>query len=130
MTDQNKVLAGKLALVTGASRGIGAATAMALAEKGAHVVITARAAKELEAVEEAIFDAGGSATGPWLHPAASKLLWSARGSPRSHEQANGLGEASGSRHCDLMPREFTDKVNRPPPAKISAGRRDFLRSGP
>ncbi|MBV8237336.1 MAG: SDR family NAD(P)-dependent oxidoreductase [Sphingomonas sp.] len=62
MTDQNKVLAGKLALVTGASRGIGAATAMALAEKGAHVVITARAAKELEAVEEAIFDAGGSAT--------------------------------------------------------------------
>lgn len=62
MTDQNKVLAGKLALVTGASRGIGAATAMALAEKGAHVVITARAAKELEAVEQAIFDAGGSAT--------------------------------------------------------------------
>ena len=62
MTDQTKVLAGKLALVTGASRGIGAATAMALAERGAHVVITARAAKELEAVEEAIFDAGGSAT--------------------------------------------------------------------
>ena len=62
MTDQNKLLAGKLALVTGASRGIGAATAMALAERGAHVVITARAAKELEAVEEAIFDAGGSAT--------------------------------------------------------------------
>ena len=62
MTDQNKLLAGKLALVTGASRGIGAATAMALAERGAHVVITARAAKELEAVEEAIIDAGGSAT--------------------------------------------------------------------
>ena len=62
MTDQNKLLAGKLALVTGASRGIGAATAMALAERGAHVVITARAAQEHEAVEEAIFDAGGSAT--------------------------------------------------------------------
>lgn len=62
MTDQNKPLAGKLALVTGASRGIGAATAVALAERGAHVVITARTAKELEAVEEAIFDAGGSAT--------------------------------------------------------------------
>ncbi|MFW2852758.1 SDR family NAD(P)-dependent oxidoreductase [Sphingomonas sp. TX0543] len=62
MTDQNKPLAGKLALVTGASRGIGAATAVALAERGAHVIITARSAKELEAVEEAIFGAGGSAT--------------------------------------------------------------------
>ncbi|WEK42571.1 MAG: SDR family NAD(P)-dependent oxidoreductase [Candidatus Sphingomonas colombiensis] len=62
MTDQNKPLAGKLALVTGASRGIGAATATALAAQGAHVVITARSAKELEAIEQAIFDAGGSAT--------------------------------------------------------------------
>jgi NAD(P)-dependent dehydrogenase (short-subunit alcohol dehydrogenase family) len=60
MTDQP--LAGQLALVTGASRGIGAATAIALAAKGAHVVLTARTAKGLEAVEETIFDAGGSAT--------------------------------------------------------------------
>ncbi|WP_294190186.1 SDR family NAD(P)-dependent oxidoreductase [uncultured Sphingomonas sp.] len=57
-----KGLEGKLALVTGASRGIGAATAIALAVEGAHVVITARTAKDLEAVEERIFDAGGSAT--------------------------------------------------------------------
>ncbi|WP_375272149.1 SDR family NAD(P)-dependent oxidoreductase [Sphingomonas sp.] len=57
-----KALEGKLALVTGASRGIGAATAIALAAEGAHVVITARSAKDLEAVEEQIFDAGGSAT--------------------------------------------------------------------
>ncbi len=48
--------------MTGASRGIGAATATALAAAGAHVVITARTAKGLEDVEEAIFDAGGSAT--------------------------------------------------------------------
>ncbi len=53
---------GKVALVTGASRGIGAATAKALAAHGAHVIITARTAKDLEAVEDAIFDAGGSAT--------------------------------------------------------------------
>jgi NAD(P)-dependent dehydrogenase (short-subunit alcohol dehydrogenase family) len=55
-------LAGKLALVTGASRGIGAATAMTLAAQGAHVVVTARTAKGLEEVEQRIFDAGGSAT--------------------------------------------------------------------
>ena len=42
---------GQVALVTGASRGIGAATAIALAKEGAHVVITARTAKDLEAVE-------------------------------------------------------------------------------
>jgi NAD(P)-dependent dehydrogenase (short-subunit alcohol dehydrogenase family) len=53
---------GKVALVTGASRGIGAATALALAAKGAHVVLVARNAKDLEAVEQSIFDAGGSAT--------------------------------------------------------------------
>ncbi|MFN3435611.1 MAG: SDR family NAD(P)-dependent oxidoreductase [Sphingomonas sp.] len=57
-----KPLDNKLALVTGASRGIGAATAIALAAAGAHVVLTARTAKDLEAVEETIFQAGGSAT--------------------------------------------------------------------
>lgn len=55
-------LAGRLALVTGASRGIGAASARALAAQGAHVIMVARKAAELEAVEQAIFDAGGSAT--------------------------------------------------------------------
>ena len=55
-------LDGKLALVTGASRGIGAATARALAARGAHVVVTARTVAGLEEVEQAIFDAGGSAT--------------------------------------------------------------------
>lgn len=55
-------LDGKLALVTGASRGIGAATAEALAAAGAHVVLTARTATDLEGIEERIHAAGGSAT--------------------------------------------------------------------
>lgn len=55
-------LNGQTAVVTGASRGIGAATAKALAAAGAHVVLVARNAADLEAVEDAIHASGGSAT--------------------------------------------------------------------
>lgn len=55
-------LTGKLALVTGASRGIGAATAEALARAGAHVILTARTTGGLEEVEDRIHAAGGKAT--------------------------------------------------------------------
>ena len=61
MTD-SKPLSGRLALVTGASRGIGAATAEALAAAGAHVILVARTAKAMEEIEERIHQAGGSAT--------------------------------------------------------------------
>ena len=63
MTDSNsQPLAGKLALVTGASRGIGAATAETHAAAGAHDVLVARKARALEEVEDRIHAAGGSAT--------------------------------------------------------------------
>lgn len=61
MTD-SKALSGRLAVVTGASRGIGAATAEALAAAGAHVILVARTGSALEEVEERIHAAGGSAT--------------------------------------------------------------------
>ena len=55
-------LAGKIALVTGASRGIGYATALALARAGAHIVAVARTVGGLEELDDAIGVAGGSAT--------------------------------------------------------------------
>src|SRR3954452_21155721 len=61
MTD-SKPLSGKLAVVTGASRGIGAATAEALGAAGAHVILVARTGAGLEQVEGRIHETDGSAT--------------------------------------------------------------------
>jgi NAD(P)-dependent dehydrogenase (short-subunit alcohol dehydrogenase family) len=57
-----KPLTDRLTLVTGASRGIGAATAEALAGQGAHVILVGRTTGGLEEVEDRIHAAGGSAT--------------------------------------------------------------------
>lgn len=59
-TDPN--FEGRIALVTGASRGIGAATAIELARRGAHVVLLARSQGALEEVDDAIAALGGQAT--------------------------------------------------------------------
>lgn len=58
----NVKLDGKIALVTGASRGIGYATAFELAKAGAHVIATARTVGGLEELDDEIKAAGGTAT--------------------------------------------------------------------
>jgi len=60
MSDQS--LEGRIALVTGASRGIGRAAALALADAGAHVIAVARTVGGLEELDDAIQAKGGSAT--------------------------------------------------------------------
>lgn len=58
----SKLLSDRIALVTGASRGIGAAAALELAKAGAHVVAVARTTGGLEELDDQIKSAGGSAT--------------------------------------------------------------------
>ena len=57
-----KTLEGRLALVTGASRGIGFAVAKRLAEEGAHVIATARTVGGLEELDDVITSKGGTCT--------------------------------------------------------------------
>lgn len=55
-------LEGRIALITGASRGIGAAVAKRFAAEGAHLILTARTVGGLEEVDDAVKAAGGQAT--------------------------------------------------------------------
>ena len=59
---ETKPLAGRIALVTGASRGLGAAVAKALAAEGAHPILVARTQGGLEEVDDELRSLGGSAT--------------------------------------------------------------------
>jgi len=66
-------LSGKTALVTGASRGIGASIALRLAESGAHVLVAARSADAVNEVARNIVDGGGLATGVELDITATDV---------------------------------------------------------
>lgn len=55
-------LAGRLALITGATRGIGRAVALAYAKEGAHVILTGRTTGALEEVDDEVRSLGGNAT--------------------------------------------------------------------
>ena len=67
-------LSGRVALITGASRGIGEATARLLAEQGAHVVLSSRKQEELDKVAASIEAAGGKATAIAAHQGDSAAL--------------------------------------------------------
>ncbi|MBT8143148.1 MAG: SDR family oxidoreductase [Gammaproteobacteria bacterium] len=60
-------LDGRVAIVSGGSRGIGAATASLLASQGAHVIVSSRRLESVEAVAQQIRDAGGSAEAAVCH---------------------------------------------------------------
>ncbi|HWY24566.1 MAG TPA: SDR family oxidoreductase [Nevskia sp.] len=67
-------LSGRVALITGASRGIGEATARLLAEQGAHVIVSSRKQEDLDKVAAAITAAGGKATAIAAHQGESAAL--------------------------------------------------------
>ena len=67
-------LSGRVALVTGASRGIGEATARLLAQQGAHVIVSSRKQEELDKVAASISRDGGKATAIAAHAGESAAL--------------------------------------------------------
>ena len=111
-----KPLASRIALVTGASRGIGYATALALAKAGAHVIAVARTQGGLEELDDAITAAGGSATLVPLNMTDSDGI--ARLGAALHERHGKLdilvgnagiaGPSSPLGHIDLKP--WTDVI--------------------
>ena len=110
------VLDGQVALVTGASRGIGRATALELARLGAHLVLTARTQGALEEVDDELRAAGGTATllpldlknaesldplGPTLQQRFGRL-------DILIHNAGALGKLTPAGH--IMPKDFADCV--------------------
>ena len=62
IADATGQLENRLAVITGASRGIGRSVAIAFAKQGAHLILIARTSGALEEVDDEVRSAGGSAT--------------------------------------------------------------------
>lgn len=106
-------LTGKVALVTGASRGIGEAIAMRLGETGATVLCAARTLERVEAVSRAIRDAGGQAHAVELDVASPAARESVRELIETHERIDILVNNAGITKDDLfirMRQEAWDSV--------------------
>ena len=109
-------MSGRIAFVTGASRGIGAAVAVALARTGCHVVITARTPGGLEETDDAIQAAGGTATllpmdladGAQLDSVGPSLLERFGRLDVLVHAAGALGKLTPAPH--ILPRDFTSVV--------------------
>ena len=107
---------GRIAFVTGASRGIGAAVAIELARSGHHVVITARTQGGLEETDDAIQALGGTATllpldltdGDQLDSVGPSLLERFGRLDTLVHAAGTLGKLTPAPH--ILPRDFTDTV--------------------
>lgn len=106
----------RVAFVTGASRGIGAAAAVALARTGVHVVITARTVGGLEETDDAIRAAGGAATllpldltdGPALDTVGPSLLDRFGRLDAVIHAAGVLGKLTPAPH--ILPKDFASTV--------------------
>jgi 3-oxoacyl-[acyl-carrier protein] reductase len=101
-------LSGKTALVTGASRGIGEAIAMRLAENGAHVLCAARGLARVNEVAAAITTAGGKATGVELDITAADVRDRIKALLEQHGNIDILVNNAGITEDDLFIRMKAD----------------------